>query len=928
MAKNGDFYDELMNQPKQELTDKDYQTDFDEKAELAKFEACLPCRDFDKASDNDPIDGTPFGPTYKDVNEKVERLSAFKDAGKCFALMKIVPQENSNHVDKIPWKIDENNDKPLNWKNKTDTGFMTLYDAVFQSYKLSNDETQYEVGMLVQPPYLFLDIDDIPDEVDRDNLSDRIKEINKLTQNTYSEVSVSGKGLHFLFKGNKQPRYNKKGDYEFYGQKHWVTLTGNIFLNKEIKTLSDEQVDSLQNYLWGNPQASELNLIKPVSTPINKVSAMNVRQLLYKIRHSKNAEKFNNLWEGGNDSYTHKDGTPDESAGDQALCNLLAFWCDRDFDRMDAMFRQSPRFKQRSQKWDEKHYANGETYGHHTIQKAIDDVDTIYTGSNADMANVLIDPAYKDKDPYIKFDTNADLTTFLTMNGENWLNNNLDENKHKRTRIPDNVIIDILCTCEQFRKIYASELVKASKVPLYAYDWDRGVYTNDTEFMESLIQAVDPSCTKQTRQKDIIGSLKSNPRHKIPTVADMRAYAKTQSRFVHVRNGIYDLEQQKLLPASPEFPFTSYIDTNYNEDAFVEPSFDGWSLTHFLKQVAQVQQPDSTLKYDPKKYRLIWEIICAGILGISGLRKSAIWVDDGQGKTGKSTLLQLIRNVVGSDNTASLSFEDMADSQALVQAENKILIASDENETNIAITRTSNFKKIADGTPINLKRLYENMYSTVIHAFVIEATNAMPNFAKATQAVYERLVAVKFHTHFDYADKAHKRVQDEYIYDDTLLEWLLYHCLHDVKLGASLTETTESHELLSESSGTNDPLNGFVNYLKDQCHDFDDRIPTKAMYTLYCAYFFALQRSNNNNGDMPLNPLNKNAFTGAIKGNALFNDLYEYHKSMRLHNWSANGKFSAELARFSKNLPPTTIKNYKLGYTLTADQIKKFNGSL
>ena len=72
-------------------------------------------------------------------------------------------------------------------------------------------------------------------------------------------------------------------------------------------------------------------------------------------------------------------------------------------------------------------------------------------------------------------------------------------------------------------------------------------------------------------------------------------------RFVHVRNGIYDLEHQQLLKASPEYAFTSYIGTDYNDDAFIEPSFNGWSLSHFLKEVAKVQQPDGTLKYDPKK---------------------------------------------------------------------------------------------------------------------------------------------------------------------------------------------------------------------------------------------------------------------------------------------------------------------------------------
>lgn len=873
----------------------------------------------------------PFGPTKEDADNTIKLLSELDENGsKKFALMKIIPKENGHDgKSKQPWNVKDN--QPMSWKNPNDKGFMSLHDAVYKYYSLfDKTEDHYEVGMLVNPPFLFLDIDDIPDEVDSDNISDRIKEIDKLTQHTYSEISVSGQGLHFLFKGNKQPRYNKKGDYEFYCEQHWVALTGNIFLNKKIKTLSDAQIDSLQNYLWGDPKASELNLIKPTSAPINEVTPMSTRQVLYKIRHSKNAEKFENLWEGGNDGYTTKDGKPDASAGDQALCNLLAFWCGRDFDLMKTLFKQSPRYKSyRKDKWEKKHYADGETYGDHTLRNAIDFVPVVYTGSNAETADNLLDPNNDQDEKYPTFESNEELRTQLGNVGKVWLENHTDENGHKLKHIPDNAIIDILCQNEQFRRIYASELVKNDKVPLYAYDWNVGIYRNDDEFIRELIQSVDCTCTRLSRQKDIIGSLKTNPRYPVQKVADIRADKKGKPRFVHVKNGIYDLEHQQLLKASPEYAFTSYIGTDYNDDAFIEPSFKGWSLSHFLKEVAKVQQPDGTLKYDPKKYRLLWEIICAGVLGIAGLRKAAIFVDDGQGKSGKSTLLQLIRNVVGSDNTATLTIEDMANSQALVQAENKILIASDENETNITITKTANFKKMVGLNPVNIKRLYENMYSTIIHAFIIEASNAMPKFSKATQSVFERLIAVKFNTHFDSSKEENTNVQFEYIYDDTLLEWILYHCLHDVKLGASLTETAESHELLSESSGISDPLNGFANYIKDRCDDFDNRIPVKAMYALYCAYFFNLRTSEQGLGvDMPEKPLNKNAFTGTLRNNAMFDDLYSYHKSMRLNEWDPNGLLTIELKRLTKKLPAKLIKAYHLGYTLTADQIKSYNSSL
>lgn len=884
------------------------------------------------------LNGLPFGPTKEDAEATIKLLSGLDENGaKKFALMKIIPQESGHDgKSKEPWDVD--NHKRLNWSNPNASGFMTLHDVIYKYYSLLNtSEDQYEVGMLVNPPYLFLDIDDIPDEVDRSNLSDRIKKINELTQHTYSEISVSGQGLHFLFKGNKQPKYNKKGDYEFYGKQHWVALTRNIFLNKEIKTLSDTQIDSLQKYLWGDPQASELNLIKPVSTQNSDLDKASDEQLIDKIRHSANAVKFNNLWNGGNDGFTHEDGTPDPSAGDASLCDILVFWTGHDAKRVDSLFRQSPRYKEhRKDKWDAPHYAKKdpktgkkETYGHHIIHDALEFVTANYTGSNGYAADHIFDSDYKEYG-YATFESNAELIAHLKHVGKTWLQQNPDKNGNERSKIPDNTIIDILCQNEQFRRIYASEMVRTSKAkPLYYYDWDLGIYSNDDEFITTMIQAVDKSCTSQRRQKDVINSLKTNPRHPVPIVSDIRAFKKERLRYVHVKNGIFDLKLQKLLPASPDYAFTSYINTNYNEDAFIEPHFNSWSFSHFLKQIAMVQQVDGTLKYDQKKYRLLWEIICAAIIGATHLRKAIIFVDNGQGRSGKSTLLEIIRNIVGADNTAAISFEDMADPQNVARAENKILIASDENETGIPIRRIANLNKLVTGDPITLKRLYENSYDTVIHAFIIEASNSMPKFPKAKQAVFARLLAVKFNVHFDPSKAENKKVIEEYADDERLQEWILYHCLHDVQLGASLTETQESHELLSASNGIDDPLNGFVPFLRTIYTHLEERIPAGAMYTLYCGYFLHLRRADNNAGaDMPEKPLTKNAFTAAIRNNDLFNDLYDYHRSMRLQRWDPNGLLMQELKEFSKDLPAVQIKKYKLGYTLTEEQFKKYNGSV
>jgi hypothetical protein len=61
-----------------------------------------------------------------------------------------------------------------------------------------------------------------------------------------------------------------------------------------------------------------------------------------------------------------------------SLCDKLAFWTNRDSAQMDRLFRRSGLYRI---KWDEVHYASGETYGQHTIAEAIAKTVSGYTGS-------------------------------------------------------------------------------------------------------------------------------------------------------------------------------------------------------------------------------------------------------------------------------------------------------------------------------------------------------------------------------------------------------------------------------------------------------------------------------------------------------------------------------------------------------------------
>ena len=118
-----------------------------------------------------------------------------------------------------------------------------------------------------------------------------------------------------------------------------------------------EEVNFLHAEIFGRPKEQ-----KPKSKP-GKTSTIDTDDvLLHKAFQSKNGDKIQRLYNG--DTSDH----PSPSEADQALCNHLAFWFGKDSSRIDAVFRASGLYRQ---KWDEKHFSDGRTYGQETINKAI-----------------------------------------------------------------------------------------------------------------------------------------------------------------------------------------------------------------------------------------------------------------------------------------------------------------------------------------------------------------------------------------------------------------------------------------------------------------------------------------------------------------------------------------------------------------------------
>lgn len=172
---------------------------------------------------------------------------------------------------------------------------------------------------------------------------------------SYAEFSPSGTGIHVIVRatmpGGKGCKHVER-EIEMYDRARFFTIT-NRHIEGTPLTVNERQseFDALYAELFPAKEPAQ-----PKHEPSGDVPADD-QELIERIRASQHGSKFNDLWEGKISNYNN-----DHSSADLALCNILAFWTDRDAARMDRLFRQSKLYRE---KWERKDYRD------RTIQEAI-----------------------------------------------------------------------------------------------------------------------------------------------------------------------------------------------------------------------------------------------------------------------------------------------------------------------------------------------------------------------------------------------------------------------------------------------------------------------------------------------------------------------------------------------------------------------------
>lgn len=299
-----------------------------------------------------------------------------------------IPDELKQLTQWVVWRAELRNNKwtkvpfdPLTHQKAKSNDSKTWRDFETAKKAFSDNDTYDGIGFALSSndPYVGWDLDHC-----RDPETGKIEPwatefINKL--NSYTEISPSGTGIRIFVKGFKlPPQGRKKGTVEVYDSGRYLTVTGHR-IEGTPDSIYERERESLELH------ESIFNGVKKTKQKLSLSTSSDDLTLLQKSFKRKSAEKWKRLLDGDFHNY------PSQSEADLAFCSHLSKIFDGDRERINNIFKQSGLYRK---KWDEKHFADGRTYGEETINKAISGSNKSPQGSNEsasqyDFAQKVID---------------------------------------------------------------------------------------------------------------------------------------------------------------------------------------------------------------------------------------------------------------------------------------------------------------------------------------------------------------------------------------------------------------------------------------------------------------------------------------------------------------------------------------------------------
>lgn len=267
--------------------------------------------------------------------------------------------------------------------------------------------------------------------------------------------------------------------------------------------------------------------------------------------------------------------------------------------------------------------------------------------------------------------------------------------------------------------VHNNHIITTKNDNMYIYDNVDGMYNNGGEQqIQNAYHTAWNELGNRYGYNEVLFKVKSQTRIQEDTL-------NPPLHLIPLNNGVYDINTKELIPYNPTHLFTYKIPVDYNKEATC-PHIDA-----FIQSVLPEQQ--QPLAYEIPGYCLYRSY---------PLQK--LFILNGGGANGKSTYLNLLRNLLGNHNVTSVNPQNLISGSFLSSKLFSKLanIGGDIPET--GITDSGQLKQLTGGDLITANPKFQKPFEFVNYAKLIFSCNQIPSTNDDTFAQWRRITIVDF----------------------------------------------------------------------------------------------------------------------------------------------------------------------------------------
>lgn len=338
-----------------------------------------------------------------------------------------------------------------------------------------------------------------------------------------------------------------------------------------------------------------------------------------------------------------------------------------------------------------------------------------------------------------------------------------------------------------------------------------GIYVNGYEEIEAEMIRHIPNLNRQKRSE-------------VMAYLDILIRKNTQmspANYIAFKNGIYDISTDEFIDFSPDLIVTNKINYDYVPNAESEI----------------VDKSLNKLACDDESVRaLLEEVIGYCFYRRNELRKSFILIGDKS--NGKSTYLDMIKTLLGDENTSALDLKELGDRFKTAEMFGKLANIGDDIGDDF-IPNPAVFKKLVSGDRVNVERKGQNPFDFNNYGKLLFSANNIPRIKDKSGAVISRLVIIPFDAQFSVNDVDYDPYVKYKLRQPENMEYLIQLGIKGLKRVLQNREFTTSQRVQKELREYEENNNPVLLFFKEISIEDIENNPTKDVYKKYSEFCIA-----------------------------------------------------------------------------------------